>query len=71
MHGRETPPANYDQFNAVELFCPSCRIATPTRERLLLVLPDGDLYEYRCAECGTQVGKKKAREQKRELLVSP
>ena len=23
------------------------------RERLLLVLPDGNLYDYRCARCGT------------------
>ena len=26
------------------------------RERLLLVLPQGNLYEYRCAHCGTSTG---------------
>jgi len=51
----------YGQFNATSLYCPKCRRATQVRERLLLVLPDGDLYEYVCASCGTSVGKKKTR----------
>jgi len=38
------------------LYCPKCRQATPTREHLLLVLPDGSLYDYRCARCGTSTG---------------
>jgi len=29
------------------------------RERLLLVLPDGELYEYLCTCCGESVGKRK------------
>jgi hypothetical protein len=29
------------------------------RERLLLVLPDGDLFEYLCARCGTSAGTRK------------
>jgi hypothetical protein len=28
------------------------------RERLLLVLPDGELYEYLCTSCGESVGKR-------------
>ena len=51
----------FDQFNATTLYCHKCRSANPVRERLLLVLPDGDLYEYVCARCGTSVGKKKTR----------
>lgn len=31
----------------------------PVRERLLLILPDGYLYEYLCADCGSSVGDKK------------
>ena len=30
----------------------------PVRERLLLVLPDGDLYDYLCQGCGSSVGSK-------------
>jgi hypothetical protein len=50
---------SYEEFEAVNLFCPTCRRALPVRKHLLLVLPDGDLYEYRCARCNTLVGKKK------------
>jgi hypothetical protein len=50
-----------DQFRALKaslLYCPRCRVATPTRERLLLVLPTGNLYEYLCQQCGTSTGSK-------------
>jgi hypothetical protein len=30
----------------------------PVRRRLLLVLPEGDKYEYLCARCSTAVGEK-------------
>ena len=53
--------AQYKDFTATELFCPKCRQATPVRERLLLVLPDGDLYEYRCVYCGTSLGEKRVK----------
>ena len=49
------------QFGALKaslLYCPRCRVATPTRERLLLVLPSGNLYEYLCMQCGTSTGSK-------------
>ena len=53
----------YKDFTATQLFCPKCRQATPVREHLLLVLPDGDLYEYRCAYCGSSLGEKRVKEQ--------
>ena len=28
------------------------------RKHLLIVLPDGNKYDYRCAVCGTSVGSK-------------
>jgi hypothetical protein len=55
---RSDPPS-YEEFNAVSLFCPTCQAAHPVRQRLLLALPDGELYEYRCSRCNTFVGKKK------------
>ena len=57
--GSSSPPPSYEEFDAVSLYCPQCRAALPVRQRLLLVLPDGELYEYRCARCNTLVGKKK------------
>ncbi len=53
-----------EQFNklqATQLYCPRCRVATPVKERLLLVLPDGELYEYICARCGESLGKRKVK----------
>jgi hypothetical protein len=50
------PPRQFRSLAASELYCPRCREATPVRERLLLVLPQGNLYEYRCAHCGTSTG---------------
>lgn len=48
----------YEALEASELFCPTCRQAQPVRRHLLLVLPTGNKYEYRCAACGTSVGAK-------------
>lgn len=48
----------YEALEASELFCPKCRQAQPVRRHLLLVLPTGNKYEYRCAACGTPVGAK-------------
>ena len=48
----------FDQFEVSELFCPRCRAARPVRRHLLLVLPTGNRYEYRCSVCGTPVGSK-------------
>jgi len=50
--------AHYDQFEATELFCTRCRKAQPARKHLLLVLPQGNKYEYRCSVCGNSVGSK-------------
>ena len=50
--------AQFDQFEATELYCNQCGRAVPVRKSLLLVLPDGDKYEYRCQFCGNRVGDK-------------
>lgn len=66
---RPQQPEQYKDFNATQLFCPKCRQATPVRERLLLVLPDGDLYEYRCVYCGTSLGEKRVKQQSNLRIV--
>jgi len=63
------PPSQYKDFMATELFCPKCRQATPVRERLLLVLPDEDLYEYLCSYCGTSLGEKRVKQQPNIQLI--
>ncbi|HJR75671.1 MAG TPA: hypothetical protein VJ805_01825 [Nitrospiraceae bacterium] len=68
---RQRPPAQYDSFNASLLYCGTCKQATPTRQRLLLVLPSGNLYEYLCAHCGTSTGSKTEAAQAETRLLSP
>jgi len=52
------PLGDFQEMEAVELYCPECRRAVPVNKSLLLILPDGDRYEYRCRFCGTKVGNK-------------
>ena len=49
---------SFKEFDATELFCAKCGHAVPVRKRLLLVLPEGEKYEYLCAMCGSSVGNK-------------
>jgi len=58
--GQQAPGrrADFDEFEAMELYCPKCGRAVPVRKSLLLILPEGDKYEYRCQHCGTTVGDK-------------
>jgi hypothetical protein len=61
-------PAAFEQFEASSLFCPRCRQAVPVRKRLLLVLPDGDKYEYLCSYCSHSLGTKMEYEE-RDLQI--
>ena len=68
---RAAPADQYGSFRASLLYCPKCRQATPTRERLLLVLPTGNLYEYVCTQCGASTGSKTEKEQADVRLILP
>lgn len=48
----------FGKFTASELYCPKCGKAQPVRERLLLVLPTGELHEFVCSRCATSLGKR-------------
>ena len=63
------PPAAYGQFEASSLFCPRCQQAVPVRKRLLLVLPDGDKYEYLCSFCSFSLGTKMEFEERNIQLI--
>lgn len=52
------PPHSFDQLEATMLLCPTCREAMPVRKRLLLVLPQGNKFEYLCTTCGATCGDK-------------
>lgn len=50
--------SDFDEFEATELYCTECGRAVPVRKSLLLILPEGDKYEYKCQYCGNTVGEK-------------
>jgi len=54
----EGMPEQFGKFTASELYCPKCRRSQPVRERLLLVLPSGELHEFLCSHCATSLGKR-------------
>jgi hypothetical protein len=60
---------SFEEFQAASLFCTTCRAARPVRERLLLVLPDGELREYLCAVCGSSVGSRRISAPPRPLVL--
>lgn len=49
---------SFDQLEASLLLCPRCGVAMPVRKRLLLVLPEGNKFEYVCSQCGSSCGDK-------------
>jgi len=48
----------FENFTASTLYCEKCRATTPVRERLLLVLPEKEIFDYLCIECGSSVGQR-------------
>lgn len=59
----------FKDFEATELYCPRCKKSVPLRKRLLLILPDGEKYEYLCAYCSESVGAKIDRQKKPLSLI--
>lgn len=59
----------YEDFKATALYCSNCHRSMPVRERLLLVLPDGYLYEYLCLRCREVVGEKKVKLNNQDRLM--
>ncbi len=62
--------AQFENLSASELYCPVCRRSQPVRERLLLVLPRSELYEYRCVQCGASLGSREVSAPAR-ILAAP
>ncbi len=48
----------FGDFIASELYCPKCRSAQPVRQRLLLVLPSGELHEFLCVRCASSLAQR-------------
>jgi hypothetical protein len=63
-------PDAYKDFDATELYCPKCKQSVPVRKRLLLILPQGDKYEYLCAYCAEAVGTKIDKQDKPLTIIT-
>lgn len=62
-------PKQFDSLRAAELHCPRCRILRPVREKLLLVLPNGELHSYRCAVCGETLGTREVKARPPGIII--
>ena len=63
----------FESFKASRLYCRKCEKSMPVRERLLLILPEKDLYEYLCTGCGQSLGEREvtAAEKRMASLRAP
>lgn len=48
----------FESLRASSLYCKKCATAMPVREKLLLVLPDKEVYDYLCTGCASSVGQR-------------
>ena len=61
--------ASFQQLEATVLYCPQCKVAVPVRKRLLMVLPEGDKFEYLCSYCVSSLGTKVETQSKENKLI--
>jgi hypothetical protein len=63
----------FENFTASSLYCEKCKAAMPVRERLLLILPDKEIYDYLCTGCASSVGQREvtAGEKKMAQATTP
>jgi hypothetical protein len=54
-------PKQFENLRASELYCPRCKASRPVRERLMLVLPHSELFDYRCTTCGDSLGSREVK----------
>jgi hypothetical protein len=52
----------FENFTASSLYCEKCKAAMPVRERLLLVLPGKEIFDYLCTGCTASVGQREVTE---------
>jgi len=61
----------FESLRASELYCPRCKAAQPVRERLLLVVPDGEIFAYRCVVCGETLGTREVKAAAGRNILQP
>ena len=67
------PTAAQSQFKSLRassLYCQKCQKAMPVRERLLLVLPEKEIYDYLCTGCASSVGQREVTSAEKLIAVA-
>lgn len=64
------PQQQFENFTASSLYCDKCKGPMPVRERLLLVLPEKEIFDYLCTECGSSVGQREVTAGERVMTQS-
>ena len=63
-------PKQFENLTASELYCNRCKALRPVRERLLLILPSGEIHAYRCTVCGETLGTREVKAPPHPLHIS-
>lgn len=61
----------FESFRASSLYCNKCQKAMPVREKLLLVLPDKEIFDYLCTGCASSLGQREVTAGERMASVAP
>ena len=64
-------PSQFKSLRASSLYCPKCKNAMPVRERLLLILPDKEIYDYLCTGCAGSVGQREVTNAEKIVSATP
>jgi len=59
MKSKDIGNKEFERFEPLSLFCPKCKRLVPVIKKLLLILPEGEIYDYICSNCGEIVGGKR------------
>ena len=51
-------PAAFKGLEASLLHCPKCKKAVPVRKKLLIIIPEGNKFEYLCSHCSSALATK-------------
>jgi hypothetical protein len=59
----------FEKFRASEIYCGRCQAVREVRERLLLVLPAGEISAYRCVVCGDTLGTHESKPVQNSIII--
>lgn len=71
QHSNQPQASQFKSLRASSLYCSKCQKAMPVRERLLLVLPQKEIYDYLCTGCASSVGQREVTAAEKLMAAAP